>query len=89
MNLPTYRAGSLILLASLFALPALSQAPRLNQWKVIGPGGGGTMIAPTISPLKKIVGRAFSIFRKVSVPSDTKIRSDLGRRCLCIGAGPG
>jgi photosystem II stability/assembly factor-like uncharacterized protein len=51
MNHTTYRAGSLLLLASLFALPALSQAPRLNQWKVIGPGGGGTMIAPTISPL--------------------------------------
>lgn len=25
-------------------------APRFDQWKVIGPGGGGTMIAPTISP---------------------------------------
>ena len=25
-------------------------APRQDQWKVIGPGGGGTMIRPTISP---------------------------------------
>jgi photosystem II stability/assembly factor-like uncharacterized protein len=25
-------------------------APRLDAWTVIGPGGGGTMIAPTISP---------------------------------------
>ncbi len=25
-------------------------APRLDAWKVIGPGGGGTMIGPTISP---------------------------------------
>jgi photosystem II stability/assembly factor-like uncharacterized protein len=51
MNHKTYRAANLILLASLSALPAFAQAPRLNQWKVIGPGGGGTMIAPTISPL--------------------------------------
>ncbi len=41
---------SLVLLASLSAVPACSQGPRLNQWKVIGPGGGGTTIAPTISP---------------------------------------
>lgn len=40
----------LALLLCLFAVPAISQAPRLNKWKVIGPGGGGTMIAPTISP---------------------------------------
>jgi len=25
-------------------------APRQDAWRVIGPGGGGTMIAPTISP---------------------------------------
>ncbi len=25
-------------------------APRLDQWRILGPGGGGTMIAPTISP---------------------------------------
>jgi photosystem II stability/assembly factor-like uncharacterized protein len=25
-------------------------APRFDAWKVIGPGGGGTMIAPSISP---------------------------------------
>lgn len=25
-------------------------APRYDNWKVIGPGGGGTMIGPTISP---------------------------------------
>ncbi|MGB6109490.1 MAG: hypothetical protein WBG35_00095, partial [Acidobacteriaceae bacterium] len=29
---------------------ALGQAPRFDTWKVVGPGGGGTMIAPTISP---------------------------------------
>jgi photosystem II stability/assembly factor-like uncharacterized protein len=31
-------------------IPALGQAPRLDNWKIIGPGGGGTMITPTISP---------------------------------------
>jgi len=25
-------------------------APRYDSWQVIGPGGGGTMLAPTISP---------------------------------------
>ncbi len=25
-------------------------APRFDDWKILGPGGGGTMIAPTISP---------------------------------------
>src|SRR5207244_13192942 len=25
-------------------------ATRPDQWKIIGPGGGGTMVAPTISP---------------------------------------
>ena len=25
-------------------------APRFDSWKVIGPGGGGTMIMPTVSP---------------------------------------
>ncbi len=41
------------ILATLLFVTAVSsqgQAPRLNDWKVIGPGGGGTMIAPTISP---------------------------------------
>src|ERR1035438_5423720 len=25
-------------------------APRFDPWTIVGPGGGGTMIAPTISP---------------------------------------
>lgn len=29
---------------------ARSQAPRFSAWKIVGPGGGGTMINPTISP---------------------------------------
>ncbi|MCJ7822887.1 MAG: hypothetical protein MUQ26_07425, partial [Armatimonadetes bacterium] len=28
----------------------LGAAPRIDAWEVIGPGGGGTMIEPTISP---------------------------------------
>ncbi len=41
----------LVLVFLLAALvPALGQAPRFDSWKVVGPGGGGTMIAPTISP---------------------------------------
>ncbi|MGB6690567.1 MAG: hypothetical protein WBE76_22245 [Terracidiphilus sp.] len=31
-------------------LAGAAQAPATNAWKVIGPGGGGTTIAPTISP---------------------------------------
>jgi photosystem II stability/assembly factor-like uncharacterized protein len=32
------------------SLACTAQSPVANSWKVIGPGGGGTMIAPTISP---------------------------------------
>jgi photosystem II stability/assembly factor-like uncharacterized protein len=35
---------------TLLALLLASPAPRFDNWKIIGPGGGGTMIAPTISP---------------------------------------
>jgi photosystem II stability/assembly factor-like uncharacterized protein len=31
-------------------LAGFTQGPGATGWKVIGPGGGGTMIAPTISP---------------------------------------
>jgi photosystem II stability/assembly factor-like uncharacterized protein len=31
-------------------LAGFAQGPGADSWKVIGPGGGGTMIAPTISP---------------------------------------
>src|ERR1700733_13781525 len=41
---------TLYLVFSLSAISALSQPPRLNKWKIIGPGGGGTTIAPVISP---------------------------------------
>jgi photosystem II stability/assembly factor-like uncharacterized protein len=42
------------LAATLLAVAAAAQIPRpaarSDAWKIIGPGGGGTMIAPTISP---------------------------------------
>ena len=45
------RQISLVLVFLLAALvPGLGQAPRFDTWKIVGPGGGGTMIAPTISP---------------------------------------
>jgi len=44
-----------LLLASFLAAQDASAqppepAPRLDAWKIIGPGGGGTMASPTISP---------------------------------------
>jgi photosystem II stability/assembly factor-like uncharacterized protein len=41
-----------LFLSALFVLAtsALGQAPRFDSWKIVGQGGGGTMIAPTISP---------------------------------------
>jgi photosystem II stability/assembly factor-like uncharacterized protein len=47
--LTTIRAMTLIFLAALIA-PIRGQAPRFDSWQVFGQGGGGTMIAPTISP---------------------------------------
>ncbi len=32
------------------AADAPASAPRLNAWKIIGPGGGGHMMAPQVSP---------------------------------------
>lgn len=32
------------------APPTPGPAPRLDSWRIIGPGGGGTMLSPTISP---------------------------------------
>ena len=43
-------AASVAICIGLSAASAIAQAPRLNSWKIIGPGGGGTMISPTISP---------------------------------------
>ncbi|MEO6830236.1 MAG: hypothetical protein ABI164_10550, partial [Acidobacteriaceae bacterium] len=42
--------GITLLLLAVLVSPALGQTLRFDSWKIIGPGGGGTMIAPTISP---------------------------------------
>ena len=39
-----------LVLAIAVAAQAPGPAPRYDAWKIIGPGGGGTMIGPTISP---------------------------------------
>jgi photosystem II stability/assembly factor-like uncharacterized protein len=39
-----------LFLLAILVLPARGQAPRFDSWKIVGPGGGGTMIAPTVSP---------------------------------------
>lgn len=45
------RIAALFVTAVLFpAAPGPGPAPRFDSWKVIGPGGGGTMIMPTVSP---------------------------------------
>lgn len=41
---------SLTVLLIFTTLGCLAQGGVANGWKVVGPGGGGTMIAPTISP---------------------------------------
>ena len=41
-------AAPVVLMLAAARLPG--PAPRFDAWKIIGPGGGGTMIAPTISP---------------------------------------
>ncbi|RPJ49872.1 MAG: hypothetical protein EHJ95_08130, partial [Methanobacteriota archaeon] len=38
------------ILTLLLVAAAAGPAPRFDQWKIIGPGGGGTMIRPAISP---------------------------------------
>ena len=57
------RLGLVVCLLILFATALTAQrpsapqnerrerpAPRFDAWRVLGPGGGGTMIGPTISP---------------------------------------
>jgi len=40
----------LLLLPASIAMCVFAGAPRNDQWRVIGPGGGGSIYAPTISP---------------------------------------
>jgi photosystem II stability/assembly factor-like uncharacterized protein len=44
------RMSVIALLLAVLVAPACGQADRFDSWKIIGPGGGGTTIAPTISP---------------------------------------
>ena len=44
------RTCALAILLLLTTLAGSAQESATNSWKVVGPGGGGTMIAPTISP---------------------------------------
>jgi photosystem II stability/assembly factor-like uncharacterized protein len=50
VRLPSVFAIASVLLATASAAQVPGPAPRFDAWKIIGPGGGGTMIAPTISP---------------------------------------
>ncbi len=42
--------GSSLAILIVFAAVGAAQTPGVTGWKVIGPGGGGTTIGPTISP---------------------------------------
>ncbi len=44
------RRRSTLAILIVFAVVAAAQSPGAAGWKVIGPGGGGTTIGPTISP---------------------------------------
>ncbi|MGP8271544.1 MAG: VPS10 domain-containing protein [Terracidiphilus sp.] len=52
MKLNTNRSqfSGLAVLLFLTALAGFAQGTGANSWKIIGPGGGGTTIGPTISP---------------------------------------
>lgn len=46
-----YAAAAAVLGIALFAFAGEpGPAPRLDQWRVVGPGGGGTMRRPSVSP---------------------------------------
>jgi photosystem II stability/assembly factor-like uncharacterized protein len=50
MRLQSLFALAPMVLAIAVTAQAPGPAPRFDAWKIVGPGGGGTMIAPTISP---------------------------------------
>ncbi|HWR53473.1 MAG TPA: hypothetical protein VN428_20365 [Bryobacteraceae bacterium] len=43
-------AGAAVLALQAASGPSNAAAPRYDSWSVIGPGGGGTMFYPTVSP---------------------------------------
>jgi hypothetical protein len=49
-NTHVIQASGLAILLFLVPLVSWTQQPGTTGWKVIGPGGGGTMVGPTISP---------------------------------------
>jgi len=49
-NTALLQTSGLAILLFLATLASPAQGQGSNRWKVIGPGGGGTTIAPTISP---------------------------------------
>jgi photosystem II stability/assembly factor-like uncharacterized protein len=49
-NIGTGRRSGIAVLLVFIALASAAQPPAASSWKVIGPGGGGTTIGPTISP---------------------------------------
>jgi photosystem II stability/assembly factor-like uncharacterized protein len=48
--MPNLKAIAWALPALLLAATKPGPAPRFDPWTIVGPGGGGTMIAPAISP---------------------------------------
>ncbi|MGP8271543.1 MAG: VPS10 domain-containing protein [Terracidiphilus sp.] len=49
-NMQITKALSLAILLILTPLASLAKGPDSDGWKIVGPGGGGTTIGPTISP---------------------------------------
>jgi photosystem II stability/assembly factor-like uncharacterized protein len=50
LNIHSRQTSGLTIMLLLCNLACPAQSPGSNSWQVIGPGGGGTTIAPTISP---------------------------------------
>ena len=50
-NICIGQRSSFAILLVFTTLAAIAQKPDANGWKVVGPGGGGTTIGPTISPI--------------------------------------
>jgi len=49
-NIGIGQRSSFAILLAFTTLAAIAQKPDATGWKVVGPGGGGTTIGPTISP---------------------------------------
>ncbi len=49
-NMQITKTLGLAILLILTPLASLAKGPDSDGWKIVGPGGGGTTIGPTISP---------------------------------------